>query len=253
MRLVEACAGSAALARRLLGAGPLVGYKGGKDGYAQAIIEAWDCPSPDEVHLNEPGLWGFIWPSLIADQKAVGDEIDALSSVPPRQLWDEIRRLVPDQDSPRVAARLLCRIAAAHGGCEFGGFKGQHKLRPNVDGYIPSRRSLAARVRDLRLNVKMGVTRRSATDLEVRDAWVYIDPPYDGTRGYVHGLSRHDVVAVALRLAQRNRVAVSEGVRLSELTERGWLAVELTRGRVGQYRKNTRSHEEWLHISPQPG
>lgn len=92
----------------------------------------------------------------------------------------------------------------------------------------------------------MTVTNMSATAVDVRDAWIYIDPPYDGTTGYLNKFSRSEVVDTAKRLSENNNVCVSEAQPISELIASGWCSAEFTRSRVGQFRKNSISRTEWI-------
>lgn len=243
--LVEACAGSAAVTRRLLGAGRILGYQGGKDGYADAIIQEWEVPKPEKVLLNDPGSWGIIWTWIIHDRRSVVEHLGQLADKPPRELWQNLKRMGLQESTPEAAAMWLCRLAGTYSGAEIGGFKGAHKRRPNVDGYIPSRSTLAQRVKELSLPVHMRATTADLGDLDVSGAWVYIDPPYAGRTGYLHSLSREKLVTNCLRLAKHNQVAVSES---SEL-DLPWRCVDLARRRKGQCRRNSRNSAELLYLS----
>lgn len=120
MLLVEACAGSAALTRHLLGIGKIVGFMGSKDGYAEAIAKAWGVPRPTQVWLNDPGMWGSIWPFLYRDPQEVARHIRQMAEVEPRRLFDSLKCITTG--GPEAAAKLLCRLAGTHGGGEVGGF-----------------------------------------------------------------------------------------------------------------------------------
>jgi hypothetical protein len=249
--LVELWAGSAALTRHLLGLGKLVGFQGSKDGYARAIATAWGCPRPDCVWLNDPGLWGSIWPALISEPRAVGGVIETWATDAARALWARAR--TSTAAGPELAAAKLCQLAGTYGGSEVGGFKGLHVRRPKVDGFIPSRETLARRASDVAISVPAIVTATDAGTVQVRGAWCYLDPPYRGTSGYRHQLSRERVVDVARRLSRAgNSVAVSEREPIPELIDSGWEAFDLTESRAGQRRRNTRSSTEWLMVSPDP-
>lgn len=250
---VEPCAGSAAVARRLCGLGPLVGFMGAKDGYAEAILAEWKPPAPSRVVLNDPGLWGLIWEGVVADCSAVASALRELSVLEPREAFELAAAIMPDdQATARSAALALCRIAGSYCGSEVGGFKGRHKLRPNAEGFTPSRLKLAERVERLVWPVPVVVRRGSAADMRVPvGSWVYIDPPYRDVKGYLNDLDRDDVVRLARRCAGAARsVAVSEGERLAGLTD--WRVVDLTDRRRGQARRHSRSREERLTISRQP-
>lgn len=226
---------------------------GSKDGYAPSIARAWGVPVPEVLHLNDPGLWGCIWTCLSSSQGsiAVAGVIDSWVHEEPRALFERLKRWNYDGGDTETAAAALCKIAATYGGGEIGGFKGPHKLRPSVDGFIPNRRTLAARVRRFRWPVPVAAEKTCASKAKVpAGAWVYIDPPYQGTSGYLNHFSRQSVVSVAQRLVQEGcHVAVSEGEPIVELLDLGWTAHSLTAERRGQTRRNTRSGAEWLMVS----
>lgn len=127
IRLVEPCAGSAALTRHLLGAGPLVGYQGGKDGYAERIAALMGIAGcPNRVTLADAGPWQHIWRALRDSPMRLVSDLAAFASMSAKEAWTRCRR---ENDG---AAAWLVRFAGTFGGCEVGGFKGQHKHRPNV-------------------------------------------------------------------------------------------------------------------------
>lgn len=153
---------------------------------------------------------------------------------------------------PERAAAHLMVVASTYGGFETGGFKGRHKLRPNVDGFIPSRRALAMRVRSLCIPKNLRVVHGNAEDIEPYGACVYIDPPYRGTTKYLADFPREAVVSTALRWWRAgSRVVVSEAEPIKELVENGWKIREISSQRRGQVRTNSRRASEWLTFSPQ--
>lgn len=250
---VEPCAGSAAVARRLCGLGRVVSFMGGKDGYAEAILAEWRPPAPDRVVLNDPGLWGLIWEGVVGARVETADVLRRLAADDPLEVFERATHVRSDDEaSPLNTALAVCRIAGSFCGSEGGGFKGTHKLRPNAEGFVPSRAAIADRVERLVWPVPVVVRRDSAVSLRVpAGSWVYIDPPYRGVKGYLNALERGEVVRLAARcLGVASSVAVSEAERLSGLSD--WRVVTLTDRRRGQSRKDTRSHEELITISRRP-
>lgn len=250
-KLWELCAGSAALYRSLVGSPKLLGSMGAKDGYVDAIKEAWGLPSSFEsYHLNDPGPWGVVWGALIQDHEAVAAYVRSRSSDDPKSVWRECYNSDWTVGGAIAAAKVLLRLASTHGGAEVGGFKGRHKLRPNVDGFIPNRESLAARVGKFVFHERTTVSRADALAMRPEPGdFVYIDPPYNETTKYeVRSLGRSRVVSYAIELANRGcSVCVSES---SEMALPGWRCVNLTNRRVGQFRKNSRSRQELIYLSP---
>jgi hypothetical protein len=78
----------------------------------------------------------------------------------------------------------------------------------------------------------------------------FFDPPYQGTTGYQHTLSRSDVLIVAQRWADAGvTVCVSEA---EPLPLPGWHHVEITGCRVGQKRTFSKQQREWLTLNREP-
>jgi site-specific DNA-adenine methylase len=250
---VELCAGSAAVAMRLCGQSPPVSYAGNKRGYADAILETFglDKNVKRPIILVEPGRWGQTWDVLRVPEKRtdVCKRIVSLSDADARQTWVQAKDdMAHSNDSvTRCAAHLLV-VAGTHGGFEKGGFKGKHKRRPNVDGFIPNRDSIAKRVKTLDIaQDDVSVCHQDAREIVPFKSYCYIDPPYKNTTGYENCLERNDVVDLAIKWDGAGaHVVVSEGEPIHELTKRGWQAKNITKQRTGQHRKNSVSKAEWL-------
>ena len=76
----------------------------------------------------------------------------------------------------------------------------------------------------------------------------YIDPPYVGTTGYGHDLTREEVCTLAERWASAGAlVVISEAEPLAELS--GWHQVEITGERRGQKRTFSKQQREFLTAS----
>lgn len=248
MVLVEICAGSAALTRRLLRLGKLVGFMGSKGRYVDQVIEAWGVPVPDHVVLNDPGYWGVIWDAYHSGRfPEVAEFIECWEDVEARDLFDFLKKHRDEGDPARRAATRLCLIASTYGGGEIGGFKGKHKLRPMVDGFIPSRKNLAKRVREFLPSTQISATSQDASLVSpIPGSWLYIDPPYEGQSGYENTLSREQVLEIARRwLSYGCKVAISESVPLDRELGDQWRSKPLLTT-SGQYRKNAVNPKEFL-------
>lgn len=137
--------------------------------------------------------------------------------------------------------------AARRGG--VGGFKGKHKLRPSVNGFIPTIASLTKRVLALNLDTARWEVRcAKAGDLAaVPGCVVYLDPPYRGRQGYRDAGADATPEALFKRWVQAgSRVGLSEGQRL-DVSGR---CVDLTNRRQAQFRRSlTRSRAEYLFVA----
>ncbi|HKB53910.1 MAG TPA: hypothetical protein VKD22_07915 [Ramlibacter sp.] len=244
---VELCVGSAAVSLFMVDRqSPLVGFAGGNAGYAEQIAGMFGERPPSKFVWVDAGPWGRTWLALRDDRAAV---VRALQSAAAMSAREARSWAVAERDSAAgadAAAAHLLVIASTYGGFERGGFKGPHRRRPNVDGFIPSRLSLLARVRALRLPADLTIMHADAAMAPPCPAAVYIDPPYLGTTKYLSALPREAVVQVARAWAQNGaRVVVSEGSPVAELVESGWTAQELGT-RKGQGRTNARSAREFV-------
>jgi len=247
---VELCSGSAAVTLALVNKQkPIVSFAGGKAGYTHEILSIFGSISPTSFFVNDAGNWGRTWRCIVADKKEVEMQVllhSEENSNDARQ-W-AIKTLDDDNanESHRSAAHLYV-VASTYGGFERGGFKGRHKHRPNVDGFIPSRQTIYERLKNLTLPNIITATNKNALDIDPFPACVYIDPPYNGTTKYTATLSRQDVIQTALRWKEvGSLVVVSECEPIKELVALGWKTVEITNKRHGQKRTNTKSSQEWL-------
>lgn len=249
--LIELCAGSAAITRSMCGLGPLVGFMGAKDRYCDQILCEWDLAAQDKILLNDPGVWGDIWTAISLGMSGeVAQTLELWAAKEARGLYYSLKSFRPSGPAEAAAAGL-CLIAGTFGGGEVGGFKGRHRHRPNVDGFIPSRSTLASRVSAC-VPTGITVTRTMAQSLNPLDferSWVYIDPPYDGHTGYRNKLSRAELLKLASGWRDAgHHVAVSEAVPLTQELGPGWKAVEIFECK-GSHRRNSRQTTEFLTIS----
>lgn len=262
MTFVELYAGLASVTLHLLGHKPPVSRVGSKAGYAAAIAE---CAGLKREHFDS-----YL---LVDADRAVAATLRVLFTnhterfraarllrcfKEDRATWEALRAEqnniaamgVSDSASDAlVAARWLFVTAGSRGG--VGGFKGKHKLRPSVRGFIPTIGSLADRVDGLEVPRGTQVDVRCALAgsevVPFRDSVVYLDPPYRGRLGY--GDFPDEPVEWVYRRwrAAGARVLVSEARRLDLPGAR---AHDITGARRGQARRSlTKSTREYLHVS----
>lgn len=269
--LVELCAGSAGLTTWLCNEDPMVSYAGSKFRYAERIAQIMGLTNGvDRFWLNDPGVFGGIWKPMSSrdGREGVARYLEALKTEPPRELFDSIWERVqqPGISEEECAALLLCRIAGTYGGKERGGFKGLHKRRPNVDGYIPSRNSIYERVKRIQFPENaITVTREDARTVDVAEqtrladrVYIYIDPPYRGSESvYEHRLPRDDLITLVQRCCQMENVevvAISEAEPLlpwlhSIAHQSGtWECHNISGARWGQNRRNSKTDSEYLTL-----
>lgn len=250
MVLVELYAGLAALSLSFFGARPPVARIGSKSGYVHAIRKHLDITTVSAIVWvdADPALCNA-WRQLVASPSTVLATLDAWQSLAARDLWLTCRDR-RGADTPEGAAAWWVYTAGARGG--VGGFKGSHKHRPSVDGFIPSRESLRRRLTtltDVLRDLPLTIICAPADGVDVvPDSVLYLDPPYEGTTGY-GDLPISDPAGIAARWAR-------EGARVVALSERSpvqWSsdvqAYELSSQRMGQARKTlTTSTTEWLSV-----
>jgi len=165
------------------------------------------------------------------------------------------RILLCTEASDLDCALRLFKLAGTFKGAEFGGFKGKHKHRPNVDGFIPSRKSIIQRCADLRdIAASWKIYHNDAKSVPIPEDMIemqticYIDPPYVGTENvYLNKLSRKDVIEIALLWSAKGAsVMISEAEPIEELRVLGWEVVNISDVRVGQARKNSKINSEFI-------
>jgi len=223
---------------------------GSKQGYASSIADTLGLrlDDLDDIWLVESDLAcsnAVCW--LLRHPIALADAVELQSIGEPRAIWHRAREASREAfpDTVEAAAYWWLWVAGARGG--IGGFKGAHKLRPSVDGFIPNRQSLVERIRSAE-PIAAQVLPMDAREFDPpTDAIIYIDPPYHKTQGYGPDLPRHDVVGLAQAWHRLGcKVAVSER---EPLKIKGAKHVELTYDRRGQFRRSlTRSRIEWLTV-----
>lgn len=135
------CAGLASVTHWLHGQSPPCSRIGAKSGYAASIVETLQL-DPGEiegywlVEADLPNANAVEW--LLHHPVALADAVELASIGEARSVWLRARGAAkePAPDTVEAAAAWWLWIAGARGG--IGGFKGAHKLRASVDGFIPS-------------------------------------------------------------------------------------------------------------------
>lgn len=251
---VELCAGLMSVSLSLVGAPPPpISRFGSKVGYAVPILREMGL-SPGQgcknlVLVEADNTLCRVLDTLTRPTSALAASIiiKDLSTAPAESLWRAIRNGYCDEVIPDEIRWLLVS-AGARGG--IGGFKGKHKLRPHVDGFIPNRISLSERLRSFSAHKFPTVTIMSCNAMDIQPipgSFVYIDPPYVGTTGYGPTLDENDVSTLANEWARvASVVCVSEAKPLS--LGCSWRHVNLTSCRTGQRRTMSRTTSEWLTI-----
>lgn len=234
MRLIELCAGGAALSLHLLGArNQLVPYQGSKWRLRKEL--AGLLPSrerPTHIVLNDPGPWGPVWEALIWQRGSVLQHLEVMASRDPRRVYEYLQGArTPPRGSARYAAEFLFLQRLAFSGkavqdsdsrwsapgfnetSAYGkpGTDKFGKVNPMVPSLIATLRQTPAEDLKAALSVR-------AQDLEPGPGWVvYIDPPYKGTTGYGDRFDRAEVFRAAEAWARAGSyVLVSEAEPLSE-------------------------------------
>lgn len=257
---IEPCAGSLAVGLRLLGLPRLVGWMGGKGGYADAILHTLRLEpgqGADEVWLADVSDWAPCWEGLAKPGVAreAADIIEGwvaqygvATSSQVRDLWDDLRPVwrqaatTPDADG--VARWLaLVAISAMNRGPEAGPAVGRNGFGPNCGPRYPC---LIPRLRSWPPDGAPLRVWRDARAIPPRSGVVLLDPPYSDTQGYEAGdFARPDALALADRWVEAGAVvAYCEQVPLE-----GWAAVDLTSRRTrAPGRTATKSKAEWLSV-----
>lgn len=247
--MVELFAGLAAVTQAAFGLEPPCSRHGCKTGYAKTILRhlELDDVRPDYCLLvdSDPSLVAALR-DLFHRPKQLAAEVDQLAwrSNDPKVVWEEARA---ERDGSTAAWWLAC--AGSFRGVGF--YRGEHKHRPNLDGFSPSREELIRRIAARpSLEEEVGIVCMSAMDVELmQGAAVYMDPEYEGTSKY-SGTKPFDIELLAYNWSEiGSKVAVSEGKKL-ELP--GFDAFEITNERRGQSRKDSVNSREFLMVSRRP-
>lgn len=274
MVLVELCAGSAAVSLRALGQKTPLRWLGGKQGYADQILQAMFLAPGDgqveEVVLAEPGPWADAWELWRAEGglETTIEWLTAWQGIDPRELWETLVASHPGELTHRVAAWAVLMYwgwgakpvravgekwkghSFDHAGVyrrDIANAKRAQGLKYDTAPNMTLDR-LAAKLQALDLQRLHPTIYRDAFDVPViPGAVAYIDPPYQGTTcAYGHELPRERVVELAERWAAGGAIVyVSEA---EPLPIPGWRHGALDRPR-GRGRTFSRQQAEWLTVS----
>lgn len=258
--LIELCCGLGAVTWAAVGAPPpVVSRIGSKRGYTEPILSALgiDPGTARNVLMvdSDETLARAMW-ALVNESDLVAEYVDRTRRRDPRVLWVSCRDAVMRCEA--TPAEWFLWTAGARGG--IGGFKGGHIRRKRVDGFIPSRGSLAERLRNFQtffhtpritpptLPGNVFVACRNVAKIDptkYEPTAIFIDPPYPSRTGYGAGgaLTNESQIGFDWRRAG-HRVVISLDRPLP-----GWEAREITGLRRGQTRRSlTRDSVEWLNV-----
>lgn len=241
--LIELCAGTAAVSLAALGCSRFpVSRIGNKAGWVAPILDALSVCEVEAATMVEadPRLAALLRALLsTSGRDAIATSIEGSLSEGSRAVCERAR-------VGGTPADTLLWMAGARGG--IGGYKGAHKLRPSVDGFIPSRASLARRLRAFTTKGTATVLCADASTVDPRaftPAAIYIDPPYVGRQGYSAALAE-PVESLALRWRNAGHMVVVSEARPLPGADK---TREITLLRRGQSRRSlTIDHAEWLSI-----
>lgn len=266
----ELCAGTAALSLRLAGgprARPPVSRMGSKVGYGEAILRIMGLQSgigADRFLWCDPDPGVRLLLSAYRDRDLAREAarcILAWKDEEPRALWERLKAEGPARISDDLPEREIARWArivtsnrlinlsaetwtnTGEGGSTFGGSEfctpcpALSEAFSKLPGPLPA-------------VILPGAVYPAPRFPEGRRVVVYIDPPYVGTTGYGHNLTRAEVI----RLAQAWHDAGAE-VYISEaepIEIPGWEAVDITGERKGQKRTFSKQQREYVTCSHAP-
>lgn len=246
----ETCCGSAGLTLRLLGAeDPILSYQGGKWKYSrslQSLLCHLGHVRATKVRLNDIGPWGTTWAALShpVGLRLVIEELERRASEDPRQVYDSLQGSPVSATNAAFAHLFLQRLSIK--GKAVGTVLVQEEEHWRSPGFSTSSAygkeatDKFGKINPMILSMistlehfskivwpEVRVTRRDARDLEFDltplPRVVYIDPNYRGTTPYPNGgLSRGEVVDLALRACRTSTVLVSEREVIEPLLDHGF-------------------------------
>lgn len=274
-RLIELCAGSAALTFHLLGERATLPYQGSKWRLRAPLARALklDPAAMESAYLTDPGPWGTVLGAILSPtrRRRVLRELRALNDLDPRLAYDRLQGSAPATRQCTFAAEYLFLQRLAFSGKAVAvkagvwaspgfnrssayGLAGTAKfgqVRPQVASLIER---LAGMAPAYRATVRVGHRRAHRPTAGYMGTAprtvVYIDPPYSGTTGYPDVLERSEVAYLARAWALAGaEVYVSEATPVGELTALGWGSMLLNPGKTGDAPFHGRQ-AEWVTYSP---
>lgn len=195
--LVELYAGLASLSLWCVGGKPVLGRRGSKASYAEAIAARFfGGRRPTRFLLNDADAGVANALAMLVGRETreeVARRIDewSRSSLSPIALWRETAAAAHPNDPPREAARWLLVSAGSAVGDEMSGcaFAPESVPRSKTSRYVtfaPSLATLAVRARAFPLDASFCNVRHGPAETlaPILDAIAYLDPPYASTQGY---------------------------------------------------------------------
>lgn len=272
----ELCCGMSAVSLALFGGAPPVSRMGSKTGYAKTILRVLGIrpgSGADLVLLNDPDEdIARLWACLMDEEhrQQVVDQIKAWIPCPTggyecpgcdrcshkkgrwdaRDLWETLKadRKADRKEGPKEVARWLFMANTAYraGHPEHGGFVQPGSDRLTMEGLNKRLLSLSP-IPALVSNLP--AEQYQPMEFEGRRV-IYIDPPYQNTKGYRHKFPREAVIRVAERWFRAGwEVVISEA---EPIDIEGWYHVDIGGERTGQKRTFSRQQSEWLTMSSKP-
>ena len=242
---------------------PPVPIMGNKRLYSEQILSMMGVSSPSRIVLVEPGEWGRTLRVMFDSSHAVANVLESWVGLNDRALFDSLRGSKPSVDCiVRAAAHLYLSSRTYRGkpvypegvGWKTHGFDPEYRqpkvMGPNTHarGWSNPRPKLAEKIRLFAAwrGPPVVVVTGDAKNVLPRRAWVYIDPPYEGSTGYPHKLCRKEVLTLAQAWADVGAiVGISEAEPLCSAL--GWRAVQLQSSRQS---RAFGAVKEWLTLWP---
>lgn len=255
--LIELCCGLASVSLAATGSSPApVSRIGSKRGYTGPILEALGIEPGTAKRVllvdSDPNVCLFLKCLLnsrdrLTQARIIEMQLEFFPDA--RTVWNECRDAV--KKGKPTPTHWLLWTAGARGG--VGGFKGAHKLRPNVDGFIPSRKALAERLRKFHVpdGVEFEVRCCAVEDLSPRSferTCIYLDPPYPERQGYGNADQMY-VWCVKQIVGQWRSAGHRVVVSLDRPISGANRTLDITKLRKGQTRRSmTRDSVEWISV-----
>lgn len=152
-----------------------------------------------------------------------------------------------------VARWLVCGAWAYRTGQPESGLYVRTDGAPNVSINALATATRGAGILPMQTAASQADARLIAPPDDAEGCWVYLDPPYQDTTGYVVECPRSDVVAIARRWADAGAtVCISEASPLADDFGSGWDAMDITPERKGQARTFSVQQREWLTMNRTP-
>ena len=265
LTFIELCAGTAALSVRLQGgryARPPVSRMGAKTGYSKAILSIMGLRAGQGAQRYvwaEPDdgcrllLHAYAEPALARD---AARQLEQWVDEDPRALWDRLKA-----EPVTSAAQWLVLQARTFGQMPTSITSSYMKPAANSTQAGGSRcgpTAITLKPRLKALAEHPALICSSASGVPLPDVLstlsgrcvVYIDPPYQGTTGYAHDLTRDEVIALAQLWSDAGAAVYISEAEPIDLP--GWHQVNITGCRVGQKRTFSKQQAEYITCNQPP-